>query len=95
MDHIFEIIDKTGRRIRLTKERWQHLAKHPDIMNKLEDLQFVLQHPLKITDYSLDENIKYYYHYFKQREMTKYLRIIVKYLNGEGFIITAYFVETI
>ena len=31
--------------------------------------------------------------YYKERR--KYLRIVVNYLNGEGFVITAYFVKNI
>ena len=49
----------------------------------------------KITKYELDENVKYYYKYFKERESAKYLLVIVKYLNDHGFIITAYFVRNI
>jgi hypothetical protein len=42
---------------------------------------------------ALDTNVRYYYKYYKNRKSkAKYLRVIVKYLNGEGFIITAYFV---
>lgn len=48
---IIEIIDKSGRKIHLTEERWKHISKH--------------------------------------------LRVIVNYLNGDGFIVTAHFVEKI
>ena len=35
--------------------------------------------------YSLDENVKYYYKYFKERKSSaKYLLAIVKYLNDHG-----------
>ena len=95
MHHIFEIKDKTNRRIRLTVERWRHLSKHPDVLNKLSSIQETLKKPLKITPYVLDESINYYYTYFKARKTAKYLRVVVKYLNGDGFLITAYFVDKI
>ena len=58
--------------------------------------KFSIQKPIKITPYNLDEKINYYYRYFKNRKSpAKYLLVIVKYLNGHGFIITAYFVRSI
>ena len=40
MNVIFEVIDKTGRKIHLSKERWNHLAtKHPDMSNYLEEVE--------------------------------------------------------
>lgn len=93
MEFIFEVIDKTNRKIRLTKKQWSHIArKHPQMTNYKEEIAETLKHPLKITDYSLDENVKYYYKYLKQRfAKEKYLIVIVKYLNGNGFIISAFF----
>ena len=36
-DKIFEIKDKTGRKIYLTKERWKHICEeHPDVSDNLE-----------------------------------------------------------
>ncbi|MBS3157637.1 hypothetical protein J4442_05730 [Candidatus Woesearchaeota archaeon] len=95
MSFIFEIEDKSGRKIHLDKKQWEHIAKeHPEV-NKLEYIEETLKNPLKITTYEYDDTIKYYYKYFKERKTTKYLMIIVKYLNGKGFIITAYFVRYI
>lgn len=92
---IFEIRDRSGRLIYLTDEQWKHIAKeHPEI-NRIEDIEETLKNPLKITTYEYDNSIKYYYKYFKERKITKYLMVIVKYLNGEGFVITVYFVKYI
>lgn len=97
MTLVFAIKDKTGRDIRLTKERWEHINKeHSEIAPYLEEIKEALQNPLKIQPYESDEKVKYYYRYLKHRESpSKYLLVIVKYLNGEGFIITAYFVRHI
>lgn len=94
MSLIFIIKDKTGRSIRLTDERWQHLSKHLHIQQDAEKIKETLQNPDKITDYSYDKNIRHYYKYYKNRvSRAKYLRTIVKYLNGDGFIVTAHFVD--
>ncbi len=96
MRKVLEVIDKTKRKIYLTDERYQHILKHPDMHNQLEEIRTTLQSPSKIADYNIDENIKYYYKYYKHKSQNaQYLRIIVKYLNGKGFIITAYFVDKI
>ncbi len=94
MPHIFEVEDYTGRLIHLSEERYAHILKHKDIHHTLEEIQQTIFHPLKIT--YLPANLAYYYRYYKQRmSKAKYLRVIVKYLNGKGFIITSYFVETL
>ena len=93
MNHIFEIIDKSGKRSRLTNKQWKHIqVDHPDVSN--EEIKQTLQKPLKILK---GKNKKYfYYQYFKNKKSpAKFLRVIVKYLNGDGFVITAYFVKNL
>ena len=93
----FEFKDKNGKTIYLTKERWLHInVEHPEIANYLKEFNEILSKPTKIVNYLYDNKVKYYYKYFKDRkEKSKHLLVIVKYLNGEGFIITSYFVRTI
>lgn len=72
MDIIFEITDKTGRKIRLTKKQWKQIIPQEK------------------------GNLVRYHSYQKDRKHPeKYLRIIVKYLNGDGFIVTAHFVRNL
>ena len=91
--HIFEIKDKTGRKIRLTKRQWRETnLKHPCMATYLEEIKETLINPDSITNYSIDENVRYYYKYFKHiKSKNKYLLVIVKYLNGDGFVIKSYF----
>ena len=93
MKHIFEIIDKTGRKIRLTKRQWWETnLKHPNMAVYLEEIKETIIKPDSITDYSFDKGVRYYYKYFKHiKSKNKYLLVIVKYLNGDGFIIKSYF----
>ncbi len=63
--------------------------------NYLEEIKQTLEKPLKITLHEKGE-LKNYYLYIKHRKYPeKYLRVIVKYLNGWGFILTAHFVSYI
>lgn len=91
---IIEVYDKSGRRIRLSKERWAHInQEHPEMVPYFEEVKDALRNPLKVIQYEHDKNVHYYYKYLKQRQ--SYLLVIVKYLNNHGFIITAYFVRNI
>lgn len=95
MDYVFEVIDKTGRKIHLTKERWgEHIRlEHPDIQDTYE-IELTLKKPEKIIE--IEEDIFHYYKYFKHKDSkSKCLKIIVKYLNQHGFVITAYYIRPI
>ena len=97
MPWVIVIEDKSKRKIYLSKERWTHINQHhPEMADYFEEIKETIKNPLKVTTYNYDENTRYYYKYFKDRSsQAKYLLVIVKYLNGEGFIITAYFVKGI
>ncbi|MEK6819772.1 MAG: PBECR2 nuclease fold domain-containing protein [Nanoarchaeota archaeon] len=92
MDYIFEIIDKSGRRIHLSKERWKHIIKkHPEV-EEYELIKETIEKPDKITQYHKDETIYYFYKYYKHKPVfKKYLLVVVKYLNKEGYVLSAYF----
>ncbi len=93
--YIFEITDKTGKLIHLSKERWNNHIKieHPDMVGTDEIIR-VLKEPDSIIN--LGEEKVYFYKYYKNRKFkSKYLKIIVKYLNGSGYVITAYFARNI
>ena len=65
---------------------------HPDVEE--EQIKLTLQNPIKIIDKR--KNKRFYYQYFKYKKIpSKFLRVIVKYLNGDGFVISAYFVNNI
>ena len=97
MTYIFQTTEKSGRKIHLSKERWTHInQEHPEVSNYLEEINETLKSPTKIKTYEYDEAVRYYYRYYKSiKSPAKYLLVIVKYLNGEGFIITAYLVRGI
>ena len=61
--------------------------------DQLENIKETLKNPTKITDFEYGSNVKFYYRYYKNRK--KYLFISVKYLNGEGYIITSFYTDKI
>jgi len=96
MENIFEIIDKTGRKIHLSKERYKHIQKHPYMHDSLEEIKSTIKNSI-ITRYNEeDESISYFYKEFKENEPSeRYLLVAVKYLNNEGFIITSFYTNKI
>ena len=90
---VFEIEDKNKKVIYLTKERWAHIQRHPSMLNKIDAIKEALQHPDKITPFEFDPNVRFFYKYHKSRK--EYLFASVKYLNGEGFVITSFFTNKI
>jgi len=96
MDIIFETTDKTGRKIRLTKERWSHITiKHPDMSNYLEETEETIKFSQKIIPHTRGRLFDFYKHYKHKKGKLKFLKVVAKYLNGEGFILSAYFVPRI
>jgi len=96
MERVFEIIDKTERKIRLTKRQWEHITKiHAEMTNYLEEIKRTILRPLKITPQEKGDLFRYYSYHKNRKHPEKFLKIIVKYLNGDGFIITAHFVRNI
>lgn len=95
--YVFEVVDKTGRKIHLSKERWKHITHpsslHAYMTNHLEEIKSVLINPDSITESHGDADKVNYYKYNKEKK--EYFRVIVRYLNGDGFVITAYIVRNI
>lgn len=93
MPNIFEIVDKTGRKIILTQEKWSYILKHKGMEQHLEDIKQTLINPTLILPHKFHPYKRNYYTYFKDRK--RYLLVSVKYLNGEGHVVTAFITNKI
>jgi len=84
MNVIFEVTDKTDRKLRMTDYNWHHIfRRHPKIASQKEKIIEILEKPNKITDSLEDEETKYYYKYYKSLPSSyRFMKIIAKYLNG-------------
>ncbi len=91
---IFETISKLGKKIRLTDVQWIHiLRKHKELDRQTQKMKRTLLTPDVVYYCPKEENYQYY-KYFRQPPVTeKYLMVVVKHLNDEGFIITAFFIS--
>jgi len=97
MEIVFEVVDKSDRKIRLTERQWKHVLKrHPDMTNYKEEIKETLRNPQVVLPHPYDALGKYYFSYLKHKKgLYKYLLVIVKYLNGDGFVISTYFEKNI
>lgn len=97
MNYVFEVTDKTDRKIRLTNYAWAHIMKrHPMMSAYMEEMQNALKNPTAVTNSIVDSNVHYYYSYLKNKKgPNKFLLVSVKYLNGDGYILSSYFEDKI
>ncbi len=96
MDIVFEVTDKSGRRIRLTGRQWEHITtKHPYMANYLNEMKDAARNPDKIVSHDIGNLFDYYKYYKNRKDKLKFLKVVVKYLNSGGFILSAYFVTHI
>ena len=67
MEIILETIDKTGRKIRLTKKQWNYIRQHHTEVEDPEEIKETLQRPDSII---LDEreDVKYFFKFFKHKK---------------------------
>ncbi len=95
MSNVFEIVDKSGRKVILTKDKWTHIRiVHSNVENS-EDITETLQKPDKVI-HDEREEVVYFFKYFKYKKWkSKFLKVVVKYINEEGSILSAYFVRNI
>ena len=94
---VFIVSDRFERKIYLSEERWNHIIyEHPDVSEKLYEIEDIIKNPLIIITDEDDESVKYYYKYYKHmKQKAKYLMVAVRYLNGEGYIITSFYTDKI
>ncbi len=93
MEIYFEIKTTTGKIIRTTLSHWELITrvKHPEIEGKDAEVKQCLSNPVEIRKSSEDNDVYLYYY-----PLGKYfICVVVRHLNGEGFIITAYITDKI
>lgn len=79
--NVFEVIDKNGKLIRLTSKQHSYIMdEHPYMDKYLEEIKETLQKPDKITSYSLDENIRYFYKNYKHLNKPNKFVLVIGYV---------------
>lgn len=86
--------DFHSREIRLTDERLAHILKHPEMQGQEQRTAETLLTPhLVILSYH-DPTVHLYHKLFEETPVTrKYLVVVVRYLEWDAFVITAFFTD--
>jgi len=87
-DRLFEVKDVFGKRIRTTKAYWAYISetKHRVLEDKLPEVIETLRKASEVRRSQEDPKVFLYYRKINRHFMC----VVVKHLNDEGFIITAY-----
>ncbi len=91
----FEILTPLGFTVRTSEIYWQKLiTKHPDLNNFLQEIKQTLNFPVEIRCSSRDQGVLLFYLPRKDKNKRWFVTVVRK-LNGDGFVITAYQTDAI
>ena len=95
MSIVWEKIGYNGKRIRLTEVQKRHISFfHPEVLVNQVVLLETLAMPDMVTKGGGPKTRLLYKHYVTPVS-SKYLAVVIKELNQEGFIVTSYFTDGI
>ncbi|MEZ4709711.1 MAG: PBECR2 nuclease fold domain-containing protein [Caldilineaceae bacterium] len=84
--------DHTGRNIRLTQERHDHLLEHPEMSGQVTRIQETLENPQIIVATVADQTVHVYHRHYASTPVTsKYLLVAIKIEFDDAFVLTAFF----
>ena len=86
---LFEVIDVFGKEIRITRSYWRVIKekKHSDLRYSLAQIQETIRTPDNVYESVKDPTIALFRKSFQESET---LLVVVKHLNGDGFVVTVY-----
>ncbi|MCZ7357296.1 MAG: PBECR2 nuclease fold domain-containing protein [Candidatus Methanoperedens sp.] len=95
-DFLVDVIDVFEKSIRLTEKRLEHILKRPEMSRQLERIKETLANPDLIKESNQDSSVWLFYRFYNITPVTeKYLLVAVRLLDGNGFIITAFYTDRI
>ena len=92
-----DLIDVRGRQIRLTEERAKHLeTDNPEMKGQIERLHETVGAPDLIVESRTDQKSELYYRLYTATPVTtKHMVVVVKDSETDGFVLTAYYTDTV
>ena len=88
--------DFQGLAIRLTDERRTHILEHPELVPMEPAIEETLLHPEQVVQSFSDPQAHLYYRfYFRTIVGNKFLCVVVKTLDNDAFVLTAYLTDRI
>ncbi len=85
-----------GRQVRLTEERLAHILQHPELSTMEAAIEATLKNPEQVRRSRTDATVLLSYRYYTGTQVgNKWLCVVVKYLDNDAFLLTAYFTDKI
>jgi hypothetical protein len=83
---VFEVTSRLGKKIRLSDTQWSHIeARHRELRGQLDKMKLALIEPDTVY-YSVGEETYHYYKKFRSTPVSeKFLLLVAKHRDGEGF----------
>jgi len=92
MNNFETLRDYNQRPIRLTDERWEHIISHTEMVEQRQRLAQTLAEPDSVVSTQSDPDVHVYQRFYETTPVTsKYMLVAVKILEGDAFIVTAFF----
>jgi len=86
--------DCFGQAVRLTDERLAHILAHPEMRELAAEVERVLREPQLVRRSRSDEAVRLFYEFYAQTIVGgKWLCVVVKYLEDDAFVVTAYLTD--
>jgi len=93
---VFEIFDKFNKKIILTQIRLGHILKKVEMKDEIEKIKETLVSPDEVRKSLQNDFIWIYYKHYSATPVTeKYMLVVVKILNKEGYLLTAFYTDRI
>ena len=88
------LFDYQNRKVRLTEERLAHILAHPEMVGMETNIADTLKHPQLVRQSRSDESAALFYRFYTQIAIgDKWLCVVVKHLESDAFVITAYLTD--
>ena len=88
-DYLFDAATPLGFRVHTTRDYWHYVStvKHADMRDRLDAVIETLSNPHEVWSSSSDPGV---YLFYRVEYPGRYLCVLARKLNGDGFFITAY-----
>lgn len=92
---VFAVKSNVGKTVRLGDDQWKHVREHPEMVDQMDRLRETVVEPDEVRRSIYDASVWLFYRHYKTTPVTeKYLLAVVRVENEEGFIVTAFFTDT-
>ena len=86
--------DCFGRKVRLTDERLAHILEHAEMAGMAAEVERVLRQPQLVRRSRSDTAVRLFYEFYAQTIVGgKWLCVVVKYVENDAFVVTAYLTD--